>query len=124
MKKHRSLLAAASLALAGGLMLSDAAMAYTALAISGNHGSRYGWATGQRSPNAAANTALGYCGDGCRVVLHFASGCGAYAADQARGSSVFGWGTGGSRRQAEATALGECRHQGGSDCIVRVQACE
>jgi hypothetical protein len=122
MKKH--VLPAASLALIAGLTLSDAAMAYTALAINGNHGSQYGWATGQRSPNMAAVTALGYCGNGCRVVLQFASGCGAYAADQAGGSSIYGWGTAGSRRQAEAIALGECRSRGGGDCIVRVWACE
>jgi hypothetical protein len=124
MKKHRNLLAAAGLALAGGLTLSDAALAYTALAINGNHGSQYGWATGLRSPNLAAAAALGYCGNGCRVVLQYSSGCGAYAADQAGGSSIYGWGTAGSRRQAEAIALGECRGRGGSACIVRVWACE
>lgn len=124
MKKYKTLLATTSLAMAGWLALSSTAMAYCALAINSNHGSQYGWATGQANSDDAEATALGYCGAGCSVVMRFASGCGAYAADQADGSSVYGWGTGGSRQQAEATAIGECEGHGGSSCIIRVWACE
>lgn len=70
------------------------AMAAGALAIDSNQGSQYGFAHGYPNTSQASQRALNECGGGCQVVETFNSGCGAYAADQSRGSTAYGWATG------------------------------
>jgi Domain of unknown function (DUF4189) len=101
-----------------------AAFAWGALAINGNHGDAYGFSYSYGSRRAAENKALGECGDNCRIVQVFASGCAAYAADQSPGSSIYGWWNGAnSGGEARSGAMGECRSHGGHQCIVRVWGC-
>lgn len=113
------------LALAGGTLASSVpALAAGALAIDSNHGERYGYARDFATVPQAERHALQECGISCRVVLKFYSGCGAFAADQASGSDIHGWGTRPTARSAKELALSECRSQGGTDCKVRVWACD
>jgi hypothetical protein len=99
------------------------AFAIGALAIDSNQGARFGFAYDHASINDAESRALNECGNGCQVVKTFTSGCAAYAADQADGSSIYGWGTGSNPNYAQSNALNYCRNYGGSQCIVRSWGC-
>ncbi|NOQ35837.1 MAG: DUF4189 domain-containing protein [Methylococcaceae bacterium] len=99
------------------------ASAYASLAIDSNQGSRWGYSYDYDNAYDADQRALNECGQGCRVVKNFATGCGAYAADQSYGGTAYGWGTASSEHQAKNIALKYCRQYGGTECIVRVWAC-
>lgn len=116
--------AAMRFALASLLTLAvGPALAAGALAIDGNQGLSYGWAVDLSTPEQAAQEALFQCGSGCRVVLRFDSGCGAYAADQSPMSTISGWGGASSGPAAQDRALSECLSRGGRNCIVRAWVC-
>jgi hypothetical protein len=96
------------------------------LAIDRRNGTRYGWAVDYPGWVESDRRALAECqrnGGRCQVVLRFTGGCGAYAADQAKGSSVYGWGTARSRQDAENRARGEARTRGGTNVVTRVWGC-
>lgn len=93
------------------------------LAIDSNQGDQYGFAYDYPSTSESDARALNECGAGCQVVQQFASGCAAYAADQAGGSSIYGWYTGSSASEVQSGALSECAAQGGTSCQVRVWGC-
>ncbi len=96
------------------------------LAIDRRNGSRYGWAVDYQSLSGSDTRALAECkrgGSGCQVVLRFTGGCGAFAADQARGSSIYGWGTALTRGEAENRAQSEARKRGGTNITTRVWGC-
>jgi hypothetical protein len=112
-------LAAAALLAFG---LQGTALANGALAIDENQGDQYGFSYNHPSMGAAEQRALSECGRGCQVVLRF-SACGAYAADQARGSTVYGWYQAGSGNAAQQGAMNECRSRGGRSCQVRAWGC-
>ncbi len=118
---HR-ILAVAGLTLALGLA-SAPAHAAGALAIDRNQGQQYGWAHDYPTLAQAERRALNECGSNCTIVLRFVEGCGAYAADQARGSTAYGWATGPSAGSVQNRALQECRSRGGSMCLVRSWGC-
>ena len=101
-------------------MISSQAMADGALAIDSNQDDQYGFAYDYPSSSEAKSRALQECGYGCSIVKTFSSGCGAYAADQSNGSSIYGWGTASSSSQKKNTALQACKNYGGSQYIVRV----
>jgi hypothetical protein len=109
--------------LAAALPLSGNALAAGALAIDSNQGNQYGWAVDFPNMGQAEQRALRECGSGCRIVMRVNAGCGAYATDQQRGSTIYGWGTDSSGGAAQNRALAECRNRGGSACIVRVWGC-
>ena len=117
-----SMLRALSL-LSAGLMLAGHVHAAGALAIDERQGDQYGFSYDYPSMNDAANKALNECGRNCQVVQTFANGCAAYAADQRRNSTVYGWGTASNGGQAQATALQYCRSNGGVQCTVRAWGC-
>ena len=121
----RYLKLAARIVAACAIALASAgnASANGALAIDSNQGPRYGFSHDYPTMSGAERRALNECGRGCRVVLRFSTGCGAYAADQARGSTVYGWGTARSGQGAQNRAMSECRAHGGSSCVVRAWAC-
>ena len=104
------------------MLAPGAAIANGALAIDGNQGQGYGFSYDYPDMRGAEQRALRECGQGCRVVLRFASGCGAYAADQARGSSAYGWGTAATGQAAQNRAMSECSARG-RQCMVRVWGC-
>ena len=94
-----------------------------ALAIDERRGDQWGWAVDYETAGAASAAALGECGAGCSVVLTF-DRCGAYAADEASGSTAYGWGESyASAEGARQRALSECGSRGGSGCVVRVWGC-
>ena len=96
------------------------------LAIDRRDGSRYGWAVDYPSRAEADRRALDECqrtGAQCQVVLRFTGGCGAYAADQAKSSTAWGWGTNIRRQDAEARAHSETRRRGGTNVVTRVWGC-
>lgn len=106
------------------ISLQGQAFANGALAIDSNQGDQYGFAYNHPSMGAAEQRALSECGSGCRIVMRFSSGCAAYAADQANGSTAYGWATAGSAGAAQGQAQSECRQRGGSSCTVRVWGCD
>lgn len=111
------------LVLAAALFCANNVFANGALAIDSNQGGQYGFSYNQPSMDAAVRVAVNECGGGCSVVETFSEGCAAYAADQVRGSSVYGWGNAANVGQAQNTALQYCQGNGGAQCIVRVWGC-
>jgi hypothetical protein len=106
-----------------GATATTGALAAGALAIDSNQGGSYGWAVDFKSVGDAERYAVSKCGGNCQVVLRFSKGCGAYAADQTRGSTAIGWGTDSNGPAAQNRALRECQSRGGRSCIVRVWGC-
>lgn len=105
------------------LLLSPLANAAGALAIDSNQGQQYGFAYNYSTIDEASQRALSECGAGCSVVETFDQGCAAYAADQAEGSTAYGWGTAADGGSAQNYALQYCQSNGGSQCIVRSWGC-
>ena len=113
--------------LAFALLLSlvgGQAMAAGALAIDSLQGEKYGFSFNHPTIDQAEQRALRECGPDCAVVLRFRAECGAYAADQAKGSNAYGWGTGATSAIVQQRALSECRARGGSSCKVRSWGCD
>jgi hypothetical protein len=96
---------------------------YASLAIDGNQGSRWGFSYNRVSFSAADQQALSQCGAGCKVIKNFKNGCGAYAADQVKNSTIWGYGLNADAQTAKDKALSACQYQGGTQCIIRVWAC-
>ncbi|WP_096669860.1 DUF4189 domain-containing protein [Polaromonas sp. AET17H-212] len=118
---------AISARLAFALLLSfvgGQAMAAGALAIDSLQGEKYGFSYNHPTTNQAEHRAMRECGSNCAVVLRFRAECGAYAADQAKGSNAYGWGTGATSSAVQQRALSECRAKGGSSCKVRAWGCD
>jgi hypothetical protein len=113
----------AAAVIAGTFAVVGNAFAWASLAIDSNQGSAYGVSYDQSDAATADARALQECGQGCRVVKHFASGCGAYAADQAYGGTAYGWGTDQTEAGAKSIALNACQQYGGKECIVRAWSC-
>jgi hypothetical protein len=114
---------ATALATAITLAFSAGAAGYGALAIDDNQGSRHGFSYDYPTAYAAQERALQECGAGCTIVNTFETGCAAYAADQAPGSTVYGWGTSTTRADAERIAMDFCWQYGGTQCLIRVWGC-
>ncbi|CAN7358843.1 DUF4189 domain-containing protein [Polaromonas sp. LjRoot131] len=101
------------------------AMAAGSLAIDSLQGEKYGFSFNHPSTDQADARAMRECGSDCAVVLRFGGGeCGAYAADQAKGSNAYGWGTAANSSNSQARAMSECRTRGGSSCKVRAWGCD
>lgn len=98
-------------------------MAAGSLAIDTLQGEKYGFSFNHPSIDHADQRAMRECGADCGVVLRFRAECAAYAADQAKGSNAYGWGTGVSNA-VQQRALSECRAKGGSSCKVRAWGCD
>ena len=107
------------------LFAGSQAMAAGSLAIDSLQGEKYGFSFNHPSTDQADARAMRECGSDCAVVLRFGGGqCGAYAADQAKGSNAYGWGTAANSSNAQARAMSECRERGGSSCKVRSWGCD
>lgn len=107
-----------------GMALSGAAFGYGALAIDHNHGEAYGASYNHENQRRADRAALSECGHDCTVVVRYNTGCAAYAADQTRGSTVYGWAPGSTEQQAKRKAMRNCTSYGGHNCLIRVWSCE
>ena len=94
-----------------------------ALAIDSNQGPSWGWAINYPTVQQAEQRALAECGNNCHVVMRFSNECGAFAADQEPGSTIYGWGKADSGVAAQNRALSECRRRGGTSCRVRAWGC-
>ena len=94
-----------------------------ALAIDSNQGPSWGWAINHPTVQTAEQRALNECGYGCRVVMTFRNQCGAFAADQEPGSTIYGWAKGGSGSGVRSQAIDNCRQRGGRSCTVRTWGC-
>ena len=94
-----------------------------ALAIDSNQGPSWGWAINYSTVQEAEQRALAECGNNCHVVMRFSDECGAFAADQEPGSTVYGWGKADSSVAAQNRALSECQRRGGTSCRVRAWGC-
>lgn len=106
------------------MLLGSHALAAGSLAIDTLQGEKYGFSFNHPSANQADQRSMRECGSDCAVVLRFSGECGAYAADQAKGSNAYGWGTGSNSANTQARAMSECRAKGGSSCKVRAWGCD
>jgi hypothetical protein len=97
--------------------------AFGALAIDSNQGNAYGFSFQQPNADAARTAAVAKCGGQCKAVVYFRNTCAAYAADQAEGSTVYGWAYAPNKEKAQSLAMGYCQKTG-SACQIRVWACE
>jgi hypothetical protein len=95
------------------------AFAAGALAIDKKQGEKYGWAIDYQTFEEAETRALEECGENCSIVLRFSGGAAAYAADQAAGSTVYGWGRADNAEQAKTAALEQAKKLGATKPIVR-----
>jgi len=118
----KSILCTVTLIIGMFLAVEDA-FAYASLAIDSDQGSRWGFSFDYDNAYEADQRALAECGQGCRIVKNFATGCGAYAADQTYGGTAYGWGLATSEAQAKNIALDQCQYYGGDKCVIRVWAC-
>lgn len=110
---------------AGMLLFAGShAMAAGSLAIDTLQGEKYGFSFNHPSVDQADQRSMRECGADCAVVLRFSGECGAYAADQSKGSNAYGWGTGATSSNVQARAMSECRAKGGSNCKVRAWGCD
>lgn len=115
-------------------LISGPTYAAGALAVDTNQGAHFGYSYGYASQGDANRRAVRECGaPRCHVVVEFEHACAAYAADQSRGSTAYGWGwqspgiAGSSGEiRAKRRAISECASRGGSNanCIVRVWGCD
>ena len=97
---------------------------YGALAIDSNQGPSWGWAIDYKTVQAANRRALRECGGNCCIAMRFSNECAAFAADQAQGSTIYGWANGyDTGAGAQNRATDECRKKGGTACIVRAWGC-
>jgi hypothetical protein len=75
------------------------------------------------SQNEADAKAIQTCGGtGCTTILRF-SGDGVYGALAHASNNVFAVGTGASLDAAQMQALGQCRAQGGVECVPGLSTC-
>ena len=112
-------------ALAAGLLVGSfvASQADGALAV-GNCGA-YGYAFDFRQIDVAKSAALGKCsGGGCKVVTTMKRSCAAFAIDGHNACGPLGYASASRLGQAQNTALKQCYHFGGKDCVVRAWACD
>ena len=107
----------------GMFVTTGNAYAYASLAIDSDQGSRLGFAFDYDNAYDADQRALAECGQGCRIVKNFSTGCGAYAADQTNNGTAYGWGVAMSKTRAKKIALTQCKSYGGTQCVIRVWAC-
>jgi hypothetical protein len=107
----------------GVLGIASNVFAWGSLAIDSNQGIAYGFSYDYPTAQEADARALRECGYGCQVVKNFATGCGAYAADQTPGSAAYGWGTAPTEQEAKDIALNYCYQYGGTRCAIRVWSC-
>ena len=99
-------------------------MAAGSLAIDTLQGEKYGFSFNHPSIDQADQRAMRECGGDCSIVLRFRAECGAYSADQAKGSNAYGWATGSTSSAVQQRANSECRAKGGSSCKVRAWGCD
>lgn len=112
------------LAVATALIALGAAHAQqqTWVAVATDGGSNFGYAVGMATSEAAEMTALGECGQGCRLVLMGAARCVAYA--RSGPGNAFGAGSGATRDEASDKAWNECNQRVPADsCSIRAAQC-
>lgn len=105
------------------ILAAPPALANGALAIDENQGDQWGWAVDYPDIQSAHDRAMLECGESCFVVADFDSGCSAYGADAAEGSTVWSWSLAETRSRARDIALAECIARGGTQCIIRAWGC-
>jgi hypothetical protein len=101
---------------------------YGALAVDRSNGFAYGWSYDHPARSAAAEKALGECGERggqCSLVVEFAGeGCAAYYTLSAEDGSAYGWGVAPLQADAESRARQECADfADGKVCGNHVWAC-
>ena len=99
------------------------ALGWGAIAVSNLQASRFGYGFDHPTKESAEQRALAECGRGCKVVVTFPSGCGAYAYGNYKGERDYGIGRGPTRAKAEDDALDDCEFARWAECKIKVWAC-
>jgi hypothetical protein len=121
MSSLRIVMVATMVALFGG---AQSAHAIGALAIDHNQGPNYGFSYDHPNEQSARAAAVKACGANCKSIVVFRNTCSAFAADQIKGSTVYGWAYAPTSQAAQQSAMRFCQQYGGKKCLVRVWACE
>ena len=125
MNQHKSIRLLGAFGTLATLAVANPAFADGALAIENLKGERAGLSAGHATTEEARQAALAHCGEGCSVVETFSGGCAAVATHEGEDSTLYGWFLGaGSESEAISEALEACRARGGTDCAVRLSACD
>jgi dienelactone hydrolase len=105
----------------GAMMAADRAAAMGALAY--KFPDSTGYAYDRATADEAREAALAMC-PGCHLIAVFQGTCAAYAVDR-RGTGIYGLGWHpGNKTRAQNLAVEACRENGGTDCALKVWACE
>jgi hypothetical protein len=110
---------------AGILLLPavNAAQAAGALAV-GQCGA-FGYAFDFKAADAARASALRKCSGGdCKVVAAMKRSCAAFAIDGRNACGAYGFASARRLGEAQNTALRQCYHFGGKDCVIRTFVCD
>ena len=95
-----------------------------ALAIDSLKGSAWGWGVDYDTEQGAKERVLRECrSESCHVVMTFNNQCGALAADQNQGSTIYGWAKGKDAADTRARALDFCSRRSGTSCLIRAWGC-
>ena len=117
--------ALARILVAGSLLASGVAAVQAAGALAVGACGAYGFAYDYREPVAARTAALGRCkGDACKIVTAMKRGCSALAIDGANACGPHGYASAARLGPAQNTALKQCYHFGGKDCVIRAFVCD
>ncbi len=117
-RKIVSGVAAATFLIIGAM---SAVQAAGALAV-GDCGA-YGFAYDYAQEPEASRAALGKCAGGCKL-FPIRRACGAIAIDVRNACGSHGYAVSGRLGEAQNTALRQCYHHGGKDCVIRAWACD
>lgn len=104
------------------LVTMNTARAAGALAVGrcGAFGEAYDFPTAQ----AARNSAMSKCNDGCRLVADVKRSCAAFAVDFHNPCGANGWARAPRLGRAQNAALQSCYRDGGRECVIRAFLCD
>jgi len=117
--------ALARVAVAGGLLAGGVVAVGAAGALAVGACGAYGFAYDYREADGARTAALGKCtGADCKVVTAMKRTCAALAIDMTNACGALGYASAVRLGQAQNTALRQCYHHGGKDCVIRAFVCD
>ena len=117
--------ALARIVIAGSLLASGIGAAQAAGALAVGACGAYGFAYDYKQQLAARSAALAKCkGGDCKVVTAMKRGCAALAIDGTNACGPLGYASATRLAPAQNTALKQCYHFGGKDCVIRAFVCD
>jgi len=115
----------ASALCAAAITLAPVAAAQAAGALAVGSCGAYGFAYDFQGDEAARTAALKKCtGADCKVVAAMKGNCAAFAIDGRNACGAYGFAAAAGLGPAQNSALQQCFHYGGKDCVIRAFVCD